>query len=1422
MSRKAKKGLAILMGLMAGIAMSFVIFIGVYSSYAGSTPTNATGEIPANVSVQAGGSSTEKSTGIVTLSFFLSGPDTLNSVTISNTGLTGGTIDVYVYVNTKGQKTLRNAVLLGSVTGWNGGSTTISKTGGIPFGASGAYVFVVYDLPNTATGSIQTNLTQVVTSTTWNGTISSGSNTIIAKTACEDLIQINDCGKCHNYNGYYHIYYPYSTVRGNQKSHDVGYGRIHGGYNKYDCAYCHGSAVNNYSTSRRSTTDPHMDGNATVSSTIVGISTNGTYSAATKTCSNIDCHNNVTTPKWGTRSVNSNNLSTCNVCHAAPPNTGAHSAHFTYITGWSNNASDCQYCHYGSGPGYADKHANGVLDVVIMPTLGTKNGTNSNDLAPSYTPSGTRNGTCSNVRCHGGITTLPWTNGSGTTNNPEDNTKYRVLFTGEGLTNKPFLKCNNCHAIDNPTGPNYNNVTQYNSARSGKHYAHAVTSASTFLKYTGMGYNRKRIKISVCLGCHNDAHKSDITTTGNTIAFSLTAISDINLSNPQQIGGTPPYGTGAALAAYSDTTTTSVNLTLDNGKVQSVYYSATNTSGTCTTTVCHGNNITWNPTTNLACTACHSAQIGSVANVVAEFSGTSHHVQGIAVNSTHCYKCHWEAADSTGNKNSTIHQDGIVQLVAYNYNATNNSRYDTGITSNMVNYNRNIVYALNVNDHCLVCHNDNMKGKQPFGDSVNTNAYSWTGDSIAARYNTFGRYSSHIYNPTVYNVVPIRIKSPSVHYDMRNNQRGIGITALWTDDAPTQATRGTVGGATNIGSVACLDCHNSHGSNIQRGTYRFTMYSSKVGGWYAGILKQTTAGTHGYGINYTPRENTTYQWSVQAALCFDCHLGPDTATGGVGSSNTTAPKNYTNFGRTTGNIVAGYYDPVNWQLSVTDRHGKGRWYANYNTSNSNYTYNSNQAPNYPSYWNGTFAFKAGTVIGTHFKKHIGNVGSGITQTDWRNSANSGNINSNIQGRCTACHDPHGVNTARTGANTRYYLPNLKGMWLTSPYFEDRPGDRVITYTVTGGYFKIGDSGTTLNINNTNIDGSRGGGRGGPRFMPYFQYNRPPIIGAGYGLNSSYVGQDGFFIDDNTFGLRLMNGTTVVWNFANFSNGAALGGNVRNFWFAGSNNGANGTNYTVNASNVWANIGKINEVDAQFAGLCLSCHPAAKLIATNSSFSTRAANFRTHVHRTVKGWASGNYQNTEYGDIFPHYYVNRQDSVNITKGYAANNINANRSLSQQLIAEFNKQGETGLVEDSVRSQTGIGIAWGVNLKQQLNTTATANVQQNSTNQYHNFPCSKCHTPHASRLPRLMKTNCLDVWVSADVGNNWNSNNKLYRQKHSINTNDWIYRMRTSSNNFSTSGNNLNSWNPARAVRCHNTPLIKDATNRTFWNDVTPWQ
>jgi len=40
-------------------------------------------------------------------------------------------------------------------------------------------------------------------------------------------------------------------------------------------------------------------------------------------------------------------------------------------------------------------------------------------------------------------------------------------------------------------------------------------------------------------------------------------------------------------------------------------------------------------------------------------------------------------------------------------------------------------------------------------------------------------------------------------------------------------------------------------------------------------------------------------------------------------------------------------------------------------------------------------------------------------------------------------------------------------------------------------------------------------------------------------------------------------------------------------------------------------------------------------------------------------------------------------------------------------------------------------------------ATGSGTDNLNNRRHAYTCAKCHTPHVSRLPRLLVTNCLDV-------------------------------------------------------------------------------
>ena len=88
-------------------------------------------------------------------------------------------------------------------------------------------------------------------------------------------------------------------------------------------------------------------------------------------------------------------------------------------------------------------------------------------------------------------------------------------------------------------------------------------------------------------------------------------------------------------------------------------------------------------------------------------------------------------------------------------------------------------------------------------------------------------------------------------------------------------------------------------------------------------------------------------------------------------------------------------------------------------------------------------------------------------------------------------------------------------------------------------------------------------------------------------------------------------------------------------------------------------------------------------------------------------------------------------------------------------------------------------------------------------YHSFTCSKCHNPHASRLPKLLITNCLDT-------------------KH----NSWDDGGTATGTNYignAPNGDNLNQElsNVTSAQNCHR--LGDPGTSGTGggWNKVSPW-
>jgi predicted CxxxxCH...CXXCH cytochrome family protein len=97
--------------------------------------------------------------------------------------------------------------------------------------------------------------------------------------------------------------------------------------------------------------------------------------------------------------------------------------------------------------------------------------------------------------------------------------------------------------------------------------------------------------------------------------------------------------------------------------------------------------------------------------------------------------------------------------------------------------------------------------------------------------------------------------------------------------------------------------------------------------------------------------------------------------------------------------------------------------------------------------------------------------------------------------------------------------------------------------------------------------------------------------------------------------------------------------------------------------------------------------------------------------------------------------------------------------------------------------------------------------NST--FHNFICSKCHNPHASRLPKLMITNCLDI-----NHNTWDD----------AKTSQTAYTRTYLLNGVSTRADrNKKMAYFSSAQNCHrrdDNTLITPALN-PGWNKVTPW-
>lgn len=100
------------------------------------------------------------------------------------------------------------------------------------------------------------------------------------------------------------------------------------------------------------------------------------------------------------------------------------------------------------------------------------------------------------------------------------------------------------------------------------------------------------------------------------------------------------------------------------------------------------------------------------------------------------------------------------------------------------------------------------------------------------------------------------------------------------------------------------------------------------------------------------------------------------------------------------------------------------------------------------------------------------------------------------------------------------------------------------------------------------------------------------------------------------------------------------------------------------------------------------------------------------------------------------------------------------------------------------------------------------------QYHKFSCSKCHNPHASRLPKLLITNCLDT-----VHNTWDNQFPLNASTGTANVNREVAQWTSAQNchRYSESNNATTTVPEYRASR-----TASPAGAGAGWNKVTPWK
>jgi predicted CxxxxCH...CXXCH cytochrome family protein len=252
---------------------------------------------------------------------------------------------------------------------------------------------------------------------------------------------------------------------------------------------------------------------------------------------------------------------------------------------------------------------------------------------------------------------------------------------------------------------------------------------------------------------------------------------------------------------------------------------------------------------------------------------------------------------------------------------------------------------------------------------------------------------------------------------------------------------------------------------------------------------------------------------------------------------------------------------------------------------------------------------------------------------------------------------------------------------------------------------------------------------------------------------------------------------------------------------------------------------LNWTLANSAGLCVLCHNdqvnTMNLTTGEATFPWMGTGYTTsngHANAAIGGTGTASGRAT---NIFGDGIGGRPTPVLGASGNKvpwSNNIVGNMNMKAQSAYTGGAWLRNGAASDPLPSwypwyltDTDVPPNTGAGSSAQLKIQGTGadnwgvTVDAGTTqSQYHQFSCSKCHNPHASRLPRLMITNCLDT-----KHNTWDDDK--------LGPPDSIGSAETGV----TINREMANW--SSAVNCHrlDTDGTPGLSNDGGWNKVTPW-